>query len=233
MASACCGPDEGLARDGQQTWAYDAVLSVSFLWGRCHGTWSCGDSVGPRLRWKPWPWSDTGQAPTTGWVIFRNHTHRDADTAGPPTSVLGAAFTTLSSRMPVLFLGRSTVSLPNLPSRIAWIWERLSQTDQPFPRRRRPRGCLSPGWLPGSSDGSPRGPGPPSSARSAGPRGPSGPSAPHRLNRTIAANLPRPLYLTSHRTFVPERLVGYGLRQQPVARDIVLAIERSGRWRRR
>ncbi|HEY0936855.1 MAG TPA: VWA domain-containing protein, partial [Trebonia sp.] len=45
-------------------------------------------------------------------------------------------------------------------------------------------------------------------------------------NRTIAANLSR--YLPSHRTVVPERLVGYGRRQQLVARDIVLAIDQSG-----
>ena len=45
-------------------------------------------------------------------------------------------------------------------------------------------------------------------------------------NRTIAANLSH--YLPSHRTVVPERLVGYGRRQQAVARDIVLAIDQSG-----
>ncbi|HYZ53365.1 MAG TPA: VWA domain-containing protein [Streptosporangiaceae bacterium] len=45
-------------------------------------------------------------------------------------------------------------------------------------------------------------------------------------NRTIAANLSR--YLPGHRTVVPERLVGYGRRQQAVARDVVLAIDQSG-----
>ena len=46
------------------------------------------------------------------------------------------------------------------------------------------------------------------------------------LNRTIAANLKN--YLPEHRTVVPERLVGYGRRQQVVARDVVLAIDQSG-----
>jgi hypothetical protein len=45
-------------------------------------------------------------------------------------------------------------------------------------------------------------------------------------NKTIAANLTR--YVPSHRTVIPERLVGYGRRQQVVARDIVLAIDQSG-----
>ena len=45
-------------------------------------------------------------------------------------------------------------------------------------------------------------------------------------NRTIAANLTR--YLPEHRTVVPERLVGYGRRQQAVAREVVLAIDQSG-----
>src|SRR5215471_16355283 len=45
-------------------------------------------------------------------------------------------------------------------------------------------------------------------------------------NRTIAANLSR--YLPEHHTVVPERLVGYGRRQQVVARDVVLAIDQSG-----
>ena len=45
-------------------------------------------------------------------------------------------------------------------------------------------------------------------------------------NRTIAVNLSR--YLPEHRTVVPERLVGYGRRQQVVARDVVLAIDQSG-----
>ena len=45
-------------------------------------------------------------------------------------------------------------------------------------------------------------------------------------NRTIAANLAR--YLPEYRTVVPERLVGYGRRQQTVAREVVLAIDQSG-----
>jgi Mg-chelatase subunit ChlD len=45
-------------------------------------------------------------------------------------------------------------------------------------------------------------------------------------NRTIAANLSR--YLPEHRTVIPERLIGYGRRQQVVARDAVLAIDQSG-----
>jgi Mg-chelatase subunit ChlD len=45
-------------------------------------------------------------------------------------------------------------------------------------------------------------------------------------NRTIAANLSH--YLPEHRTVVPERLIGYGRRQQVVARDLVLAIDQSG-----
>jgi Mg-chelatase subunit ChlD len=45
-------------------------------------------------------------------------------------------------------------------------------------------------------------------------------------NRTIAANLSR--YLPEYRTIIPERLVGYGRRQQIVARDIILAIDQSG-----
>ena len=45
-------------------------------------------------------------------------------------------------------------------------------------------------------------------------------------NRTIGANLTR--YLPEYRTVVPERLVGYGRRQQVVARDVVLAIDQSG-----
>lgn len=45
-------------------------------------------------------------------------------------------------------------------------------------------------------------------------------------NRTIAANLSR--YLPEYRTVVPERLIGYGRRQQVVARDIILAIDQSG-----
>ena len=45
-------------------------------------------------------------------------------------------------------------------------------------------------------------------------------------NRTIAANLSR--YQPAHRTVIPERLVGYGRRQQVMARDLVLAIDQSG-----
>jgi len=45
-------------------------------------------------------------------------------------------------------------------------------------------------------------------------------------NKTIAANLAR--YVPSHRTVIPERLVGYGRRQRVIARDVVLAIDQSG-----
>ena len=45
-------------------------------------------------------------------------------------------------------------------------------------------------------------------------------------NRTVAANLQH--YQPEHRTVIPERLVGYGRRQQGVHRDIVLAIDQSG-----
>ncbi|HET8583551.1 MAG TPA: VWA domain-containing protein [Jatrophihabitans sp.] len=45
-------------------------------------------------------------------------------------------------------------------------------------------------------------------------------------NRTIAANLRH--YQPEYRTVIPERLVGYGRRQQLVARDVVLAIDQSG-----
>jgi Mg-chelatase subunit ChlD len=45
-------------------------------------------------------------------------------------------------------------------------------------------------------------------------------------NRTIAVNLSR--YQPAHKTVIPERLVGYGRRQQVVARDVVLAIDQSG-----
>jgi Mg-chelatase subunit ChlD len=45
-------------------------------------------------------------------------------------------------------------------------------------------------------------------------------------NRTIAANLTR--YQPAYRTVIPERLVGYGRRQQVMARDMVLAIDQSG-----
>ncbi|TDC79536.1 VWA domain-containing protein [Actinomadura sp. 7K507] len=44
--------------------------------------------------------------------------------------------------------------------------------------------------------------------------------------RTIRANLRH--YLPEHGTLVPERLVGYGRRQQAVKRDVVLAIDQSG-----
>jgi Mg-chelatase subunit ChlD len=45
-------------------------------------------------------------------------------------------------------------------------------------------------------------------------------------NATIAANLAH--YLPEQHTVVPERLVGYGRRQQAVERDVVLAIDQSG-----
>jgi Mg-chelatase subunit ChlD len=45
-------------------------------------------------------------------------------------------------------------------------------------------------------------------------------------NKTIAANLAH--YLPEHRTLVPEQLIGFGRRQQVVARDIILAIDQSG-----
>jgi Mg-chelatase subunit ChlD len=45
-------------------------------------------------------------------------------------------------------------------------------------------------------------------------------------NRTIAANLSR--YQPEYRTVIPERLVGYGRRQQAVTKDIVLAVDQSG-----
>jgi Mg-chelatase subunit ChlD len=45
-------------------------------------------------------------------------------------------------------------------------------------------------------------------------------------NKTIGANLTR--YQPEHRTVIPERLVGYGRRQQVMAKDIVLAIDQSG-----
>jgi Mg-chelatase subunit ChlD len=45
-------------------------------------------------------------------------------------------------------------------------------------------------------------------------------------NKTIAANLSR--YQPAHKTVIPERLIGYGRRQQVVARDIILAIDQSG-----
>jgi Mg-chelatase subunit ChlD len=45
-------------------------------------------------------------------------------------------------------------------------------------------------------------------------------------NRTIAANLSR--YQPAHKTVIPQRLIGYGRRQQVMARDVVLAIDQSG-----
>jgi len=45
-------------------------------------------------------------------------------------------------------------------------------------------------------------------------------------NRTIRVNLRH--YLADRRTIVPERLVGYGRRQQSVKRDVVLCIDQSG-----
>jgi Mg-chelatase subunit ChlD len=44
--------------------------------------------------------------------------------------------------------------------------------------------------------------------------------------RTIHANLRH--YVPSHRTVVPERLIGYGRRRQAVQRDVVLCIDQSG-----
>ena len=45
-------------------------------------------------------------------------------------------------------------------------------------------------------------------------------------NRTVAANLRH--YLPERRTIVPEKLIGYGRRQNVVGRDIVLAVDQSG-----
>jgi Mg-chelatase subunit ChlD len=45
-------------------------------------------------------------------------------------------------------------------------------------------------------------------------------------NRTIRANLSH--YLPSHRTVVPDRLIGYGRRRQAVQRDVVLCVDQSG-----
>jgi Mg-chelatase subunit ChlD len=45
-------------------------------------------------------------------------------------------------------------------------------------------------------------------------------------NRTIRVNLRH--YLPSHRTVVPERLIGYGRQRQAVKRDVVLCIDQSG-----
>ena len=45
-------------------------------------------------------------------------------------------------------------------------------------------------------------------------------------NRTIRANLAH--YQPEYRTVVPEKLIGYGRRQQLVAREVVLAVDQSG-----
>jgi Mg-chelatase subunit ChlD len=45
-------------------------------------------------------------------------------------------------------------------------------------------------------------------------------------NRTIRRNLHH--YLPSHRTVVPERLIGYGRRRRTVERDVVLCVDQSG-----
>ena len=45
-------------------------------------------------------------------------------------------------------------------------------------------------------------------------------------DRTIRANLRN--YQPSHRTIVPERLVGYARKQQAVARDVILCLDQSG-----
>jgi Mg-chelatase subunit ChlD len=45
-------------------------------------------------------------------------------------------------------------------------------------------------------------------------------------NRTIRANLGH--YQPAYRTVVPHRLIGYGRRQQTVARDVVLCVDQSG-----
>jgi hypothetical protein len=45
-------------------------------------------------------------------------------------------------------------------------------------------------------------------------------------NRTIAANLKH--YLPEQRTVIPERLIGFGRRQQVVGRQLVLAVDQSG-----
>jgi Mg-chelatase subunit ChlD len=45
-------------------------------------------------------------------------------------------------------------------------------------------------------------------------------------DRTIRANLRH--YLPERRTIVPEHLVGYGRRQQAIAKDVILAIDQSG-----
>ena len=56
-------------------------------------------------------------------------------------------------------------------------------------------------------------------------------SRPRRLadvdwDRTIRANLRN--YLPEHGVLVPERLIGYGRRQQGVKQDVILAIDQSG-----
>ncbi len=45
-------------------------------------------------------------------------------------------------------------------------------------------------------------------------------------NRTIGANLRH--YMPEHKTVIPEKLIGYGRRQNSIARDIILAIDQSG-----
>jgi Mg-chelatase subunit ChlD len=45
-------------------------------------------------------------------------------------------------------------------------------------------------------------------------------------NRTIRVNLKH--YQPSHKTVVPERLIGYGRRTQAVQRDVVLCVDQSG-----
>lgn len=45
-------------------------------------------------------------------------------------------------------------------------------------------------------------------------------------DRTIRANLRH--YLPTHRTIVPDRLVGYARKQQAVARDVILCLDQSG-----
>ena len=45
-------------------------------------------------------------------------------------------------------------------------------------------------------------------------------------NATIRANLAH--YLPEHRTVIPQRLIGYGRRQQSVNKEIVIAIDQSG-----
>jgi hypothetical protein len=45
-------------------------------------------------------------------------------------------------------------------------------------------------------------------------------------NRTIRANLRH--YQASHRTIIPERMIGYGRKSQQVQRDIILCIDQSG-----